>query len=275
MTMRFTILGSGSSGGVPRIGNDWGACDPAEPRNARTRGSLLAERFGEGRATRVLIDTSPDLRTQLLAAGVGDVDAVLFSHDHADQAHGIDDLRAITLNTGRRVPVYMDAATAQSLRVRFGYCFETPPGGSYPPILEDRPMPPAGAELTIEGAGGPVAVTPLAQDHGRGVSSLGFRFGAFAYSNDVYDLPQETLAALSGVSVWVVDALRYRPHPTHAHLERTLDWIARLRPRLAILTNLHGDMDYRTLRRELPPGVIPAHDGLRVLMDGDDYRIEE
>ncbi len=273
MTLRFTILGCGSSGGVPRLGGadgqgDWGACDPAEPRNRRLRCSLLAEKIGEGGVTRVLIDTSPDLRAQLLAARVDMLDAVLISHDHADQTHGIDDLRPLTFTGGRRIPVHMEAAAGATLLRRFDYCFQTPPGGAYPPILEARAMPDPGAELTIGGAGGQIAVTPLAQDHGRGMGSLGFRFGALAYSNDVLDLPDATLAALSGVRVWIVDALRYTPHPTHAHLERTLGWIARLKPALAILTNLHLDMDYATLRRELPDGVIPAHDGLAIEMDG-------
>lgn len=280
MTMRFTILGCGSSAGVPRLGGnegagDWGACDPAEPRNRRLRCSFLAERIGEGGVTRVLIDTSPDLRAQLLAAKVKTLDAVLLSHDHADQTHGIDDLRPLTYHRPRRTPVYMDAATSATMLTRFGYCFETPPGGSYPPILEARAMPQPGAELTIGGDGGLIRVTPLAQDHGRGVASLGFRFGALGYSNDLLDMPEATLAALAGVRIWIVDALRYAPHPTHSHLDRTLGWIERLQPQLAILTNLHLDMDYGTLRRELPPGVIPAHDGLRIVMDGQEHRIEE
>lgn len=284
MTLRFTILGCGSSAGAPRLGAggaDWGACDPSEPRNRRTRCSLLAERTssgnrGEGRPTRILVDTSPDLREQLLAAKVDSLDAVLLSHDHADQTHGIDDLRPLTyLRPGVHTPVYMDAPTARTMRSRFGYIFETPAGNAYPPICEARAMPAPGTELTIEGPGGAISVTPLAQDHGRGMASLGFRFGALAYSNDVQDLPPETMAALYGVRVWIVDALRYAPHPTHAHLEKALGWIAMLKPGLAVLTNLHVDMDYRTLRRELPPGVIPAHDGMAVLMDGADFRIAE
>lgn len=276
MTLRFTILGCGASAGVPRLGPDWGACDPQEPRNRRLRCSLLAERTGEGGVTRVLVDTSPDLRAQFLAARVDSIDAVLLSHDHADQTHGVDDLRPLTY--GRpdvKTPVYMDWPTAQTMRTRFGYIFETPPGGSYPPICEARSMPAPGAELTIKGPGGEIAVTPLAQDHGRGVASLGFRFGALAYSNDVHELPPETMAALAGVRVWIVDALRYAPHPTHAHLEKTLGWIAALKPSLAILTNMQLEMDYATLRRELPPGVIPAHDGLAVRFDGEDVWIEE
>jgi len=279
VTRRFTILGCGSSGGCPRIGGedgaDWGVCDPAEPKNRRQRGSFLAERSGPDGVTRVLVDTSPDLREQLLDARVSALDAVLFSHDHADQTHGIDDLRPLTFHMGRRIPVYLDDATAGALRQRFGYCFETPPGHSYPPILDAHAMPAPGQSLTINGAGGPVDVTPLAQDHGRGVSSLGFRFGEIGYSNDVAELPDETLAALDGVRVWIVDALRYTPHPTHAHLDKALGWIDRLKPELAILTNLHVDMDYATLRQELPEGVIPAHDGLTVVLDGDRLELEE
>lgn len=273
MSLSFTILGCGSSGGVPRLGNDWGACDPAEERNRRSRCSLLATRTGPGGETHVLVDTAPDLRAQLLAADVGVVDAVLFTHDHADQSHGIDDLRPMTFRIGGRVPVYLDEPTGATLKQRFNYCFETPDDGSYPPILEARDMPACGDALTINGAGGAITTIPLDQDHGRNTRSLGFRFGDAAYSNDVVDLPEDTLEALSGVTLWIVDALRYTPHPTHAHLERTLGWIDRLKPQLAVLTNLHIDMDYATLRRELPHGVVPAFDGMRIAMDDGGPRI--
>jgi len=263
VSLRLTILGCGSSGGVPRIDGDWGVCDPKDPRNARSRCSLLVERLGDHGATSVLVDTSPDLRAQMLAAGVRRLDAVLYSHDHADQTHGIDDLRVFAYRMRRRMPVYMDEATRETLRARFGYCFETPPGSGYPPILDERRLPPPGEPLTIDGEGGALAATPLMQDHGN-VQSLGFRFGPAAYSNDLVAMPDESLEALTGVRVWVVDALRRDPHPTHAHLGRTLDWIERVKPELAILTNMHIDLDYETLRGELPDGVIPAYDGLRV-----------
>lgn len=248
--MRITILGCGSSAGVPRIGNDWGACDPAEPRNRRRRCSILVERQG----TRVLVDTSPDLREQLLDAGVSDLDGVIWTHDHADQTHGIDDLRVLALLRRRRVDVYGDAETLGSIRRKFDYCFADKRG--YPAILDPH---------LIEGPIriGALEFHPFAQDHGT-MPSLGLRFGTVGYSNDVVELGEEAFAALAGIEVWIVDALRYKPHPTHAHLERTLGWIERLHPRRAILTNMHIDMDYRALAAALPAGVEPAYDGMVV-----------
>ncbi|MEQ1931114.1 MAG: MBL fold metallo-hydrolase [Parvularculaceae bacterium] len=265
---RATILGCGSSGGVPRPGGldgagDWGACDPGEPRNRRTRCSLLMERGGPAGATRALIDTSTDLRAQLLAAACPSIDAVLYTHDHADQAHGIDDLRAFALARRSRVPVYMDAQTKRSLVARFGYCFEQAPGSLYVPILDARDMPACGEPFAIDGAGGAIPVIAFKQEHG-GAPSLGFRFGDIAYSSDVVGLPPESFEVLGGVRTWIVDALQMKPHKTHAHLELTLAWIARVRPERAILTNLHVSMDYASLRASLPEGVEPAFDGMVV-----------
>jgi phosphoribosyl 1,2-cyclic phosphate phosphodiesterase len=261
--LRVTILGCGSSGGVPRADGDWGQCDPAEPRNRRSRCGLLVQRWRDDvddprAATTALIDTSPDLREQLIAAHVSHVDAILYTHDHADQTHGIDDVRALVLRMRRRARVWMDAPTRERLMRRFGYCFAGE--GGYPPILEDCGDLRHGENVVIDGPGGDIAFTPLTQDHG-GTISLGFRFGAIAYSNDVVALPQRTLSRLDGLDLWIVDALRRNPHPTHAHLARSLEWIAAVRPRRAVLTNMHVDLDYQTLRRELPPGVEPAHDG--------------
>jgi phosphoribosyl 1,2-cyclic phosphate phosphodiesterase len=264
-TRRITILGCGSSGGVPRVDGDWGACDPLEPRNRRTRCSLLIEQWlgdaEHGDATTVLIDTSPDIRQQLLTARVKRIDAILYSHDHADQAHGIDDVRALAYRMRRRIPAYMDEATQRTLESRFRYIFHGE--GGYPPILEPHATLVPGRVTTIEGPGGAIGLMPLDQDHGH-IRSLGFRFGDVAYSNDTVGLPPETLAALEGVDLWIVDALRYTPHPSHAHLDRTLGWIEAVRPRRAILTNMHIDMDYATLKSTLPPGVEPAHDGFQV-----------
>lgn len=261
--LTVTILGCGSSSGVPRIGNHWGVCDPTEPRNRRRRCSLLIQRGHPGATTDVLIDTSPDLRDQFLDANQGRVDAVLFTHDHADQAHGIDDLRSLAMNMRRRVDVYMDEPTAETLMVRFGYCFATPEGSAYPPILNAhlirRPFRP----FSVTGPGGALEVVPFEQNHGQ-TRSLGFRMGPFAYSNDVVELPEAAFAALSGIECWVVDALRYAPHPSHSHVAQTLTWIERLRPGRSVLTNLHIDLDYQTLKRELPPGVEPAFDGMRL-----------
>jgi len=262
---RVTILGCGSSGGVPRADGDWGVCDPAEPRNRRTRCSLLIEQWretaGVGEATTVLIDTSPDIREQLLAAEVKRIDAILYSHDHADQTHGIDDVRAIAYRMRRRIPAYMDAFTRRSLETRFRYVFYGE--GGYPPILDGTPVLTPLRPVTISGPGGDIEVTPLDQDHGH-IRSLGFRFGFVAYSNDVAEIPHESFVALQGVEIWIADALRRAEHPSHAHLERTLDWIATLGPKRAVLTNMHLDLDYRELCAELPAGVEAAYDGWKV-----------
>ena len=265
--LEFTILGCGSSGGVPRADGNWGVCDPAEPKNRRTRCSLLVRRQGEGETeawTTLLVDTAPDLRLQTAQAGVKRVDAVLFTHDHADQTHGIDDLRAFFLRNRMRTPCYMDQATARNLTARFGYIFESQ--GGYPAICDPRALPPLGQPFSIEGPSGAIPVVGFDQDHG-GVRSVGFRFGGVAYSSDVVGLPPESFVALEGVDTWIVDSLRDTPHPTHAHVEMALDWIARVRPRRAILTNLHIDLDFAALARRLPKGVEPAYDQMRFEME--------
>jgi phosphoribosyl 1,2-cyclic phosphate phosphodiesterase len=254
-----TILGCGSSGGVPRIGNSWGACDPSEPRNTRRRCSLLVERKDGAKSTRVLIDTSPDLRAQLLDAGIGELDAVVYTHAHADHVHGIDDLRVVVQNRGARLPVWADAETADMLITRFGYVFVQPPGSAYPSILELRAI--EDSPFEVPGAGGPIVFQPIRVQHGR-IEALGFRVGGLAYLPDVSGLPDATWPLLAGLDTWVLDALRYRPHPTHVHLARSLEWIARAAPRRAVLTNLHNDLDYATLAAEVPGNVIPAHDGM-------------
>jgi len=260
--LRFTILGSGSSGGVPRADGVWGACDPSEPRNRRSRCSCLVRRPAgdkEGAATTVLVDTSPDLRYQTSAAGVTRLDAVLYTHDHADQSHGIDDLRAFYLGGGARTPCFMDPATYDTLTARFRYIFESQTG--YPAICDPRCLPPHGEPWRVEGPSGPIPVTTFDQDHGV-VRSVGYRFGDVAYSSDVVELPPESMAALQELDVFVVDALRYKPHPTHAHLAKALEWIEILKPARAVLTNLHQDLDYAALSAQLPPNVVAAYDGL-------------
>jgi phosphoribosyl 1,2-cyclic phosphate phosphodiesterase len=260
--LEFTILGCGSSGGVPRADGSWGACDPANPLNRRTRCSLLVRRLGQGpeQETTVLVDTSPDLVRQTSAAGARRLDAVLMTHDHADQSHGIDDIRAFALRQRQRLPLYMDQATSRTLTTRFSYVFYGE--GGYPAIAEPRALPAHGEAWAIEGPSGAIPVLGFDQDHGA-IRSVGFRFGDVAYSSDLVDLPEDSMEMLTGLDVWIVDALRYTPHPTHAHLQRTLDWISVLKPRRAILTNMHIDMDFETLRAELPDGIEPAHDGLR------------
>ncbi|WP_409020862.1 MBL fold metallo-hydrolase [Brevundimonas vesicularis] len=256
--LEITILGSGSSGGVPRGDGDWGACDPAEPRNRRTRCSLLARRYGPQGVTKVLLDTSPDLREQALAAGIGHVDAVLYTHDHADQTHGIDDLRVFFINNRRQIPAYMDQATFDALTRRFDYIFASQPG--YPAILSAHPIPPHGQPWDVQGAGGAVPVRTFDQVHGP-ISSVGYRLGSVVYSSDVSDLDDAGFEAIQGADLWIVDALRYMPHPTHAHVDKALDWIDRAKVKRAVLTNLHIDLDYQTLSRNLPQNVEVGYDG--------------
>ncbi|HZP18675.1 MAG TPA: MBL fold metallo-hydrolase [Bauldia sp.] len=261
-----TILGCGSSPGVPRIGNDWGACDPNEPRNRRLRCSLLVERMDDaGAKTVVLIDTSPDMRAQLLAADVKRLDGVLYTHAHADHCHGIDDLRTFWIVTKRRVDTYADAETQARLDEAFSYCFRTPPGSNYPPILQPHRIEP-GVPVTIAGPGGPLTFMPFRQEHGD-IHSLGFRVGGLAYSCDASGIPADTVPHLANLDTWILDALRYQPHPSHLSLKEALAWIARVKPRQAILTHMHIELDYQTLRRELPEGVAPAYDGLRIAVN--------
>lgn len=262
MTLTFTILGCGSSAGVPRVGVGWGACDPKNPKNRRRRCSVLVEKTTADATTSVLVDTTPDLRDQLLGADVRRLDAVLYTHEHADHIHGIDDLRPLAIAMHKRIPVYADRMTAELLQIRFGYCFETPAGSSYPPILEMRSLM-AGAATAIEGPGGSIEAIPFRMVHGD-IDALGFRFGHVAYAPDVSRMPEESLAYLENLEVLIIDALRYTPHPTHFSVAEALDLIAKVKPRRAVLTNLHTDLDYETLRRELPPGIEPAYDGLRI-----------
>lgn len=266
MSLRFTVLGCGSSMGVPRVALGWGVCDPNNPKNRRRRCSLLVERAqGPAKVTRVLVDCSPDLRAQLLDAKVDALDGVLITHEHADHTHGMDDLRPLFVKARKRVDVWMDEPTARVMRVRFGYCFATPPGSEYPPIASERTLTP-GQSVEIEGQGGPVEALPVLQEHGD-IASLGFRFGGrqggVAYSADIKSLPEASVASFADLDVWVVDALRINPHPSHFSLDEALSWIARVKPRRAILTNLHSDLDYAALKAMLPPHIEPAFDGMR------------
>ena len=262
MSYRLTVLGCGSSGGVPRIGAMWGQCDPDNPKNRRRRCSVMIERVEGGKRTSVLVDTPPDLREQLLSIRASAVDAVLFTHDHADHTHGIDDLRMVAYAMKSRIDCYFEPVTRASLVERFAYCFKTAPGSSYPPILTARDAVP-GAPIRIDGAAGVLEVIPMAQQHGD-IASLGFRVGGLAYSPDISDIPDATLPLLQGLDVWIVDALRYTPHPSHFHVKRALEWIERLAPKRAILTHMTTDLDYARLARELPPNVEPAYDGMVV-----------
>lgn len=251
--MRVTVLGSGSSGGTPMPGPDgWGACDPAEPKNRRTRPSILVE---EG-DTRILVDTSPDLRQQLLDAKIWQVDAIVYTHAHADHVNGIDDVRSLNFHRQGAIDAYGSRATLDTLIERFGYVFEPYHGTPrfFRPCLTPR-------EITGPFVLGEIAITPFAQVHGR-MPTLGFRFNNFAYSTDVKELSDDAFAVLAGIEGWIVDCLSETPHPTHSHLAQTLEWIERVAPRRAILNHLSHRMDYRTLAAKLPPGVEPAFDGL-------------
>lgn len=257
MTLRLTILGCGSSGGVPRLGGHWGDCDPQNPKNRRQRCSLLVEQIGDAGTTRVLIDTGPDMRNQLLQAGVGELDGVVYTHPHADHIHGLDDLRMIVFNMKKRLTVWADAPTRADLETRFGYAFTQPEWSTYPPILD---MQDIDGPFEIDGDGGAIPFVPFRVPHG-GITALGFRIHNAAYLPDVEDLADDSRGYLRNLDLWIVDALRYDPHPTHAHLDRTLDWISELAPKHAIITNMHVDIDYDTVMSELPDGVTAAYDG--------------
>ncbi|KAA2315210.1 MBL fold metallo-hydrolase [Pseudooceanicola sediminis] len=259
-TLRFTILGCGSSGGVPRLGGHWGDCDPANPKNMRRRCSILIEQERDGGTTRVLVDTSPDMRAQLIDAGIGELDAVAFTHSHADHVHGIDDLRQIVFNTRKRLPVWADGDTQEALFSRFGYAFVQPEGSPYPPILEMKTITSA---FTIDGAGGSITLLPFRVNHGS-IDALGFRVRDLAYLPDVAEMSHEAWEACSGLDCWILDTLRRTPHPTHSHLEQSLAWIERAAPERAVLTNMHIDLDYDTLEAETPAHITPAFDGMQI-----------
>lgn len=248
--MRVTVLGCGTSGGVPRIGNLWGACDPAEPRNRRRRSSILVQ----SATTTLIVDTTPDMREQCLEVNLQHLDAALYTHGHADHVNGIDDLRGFALLQGQRIPVYGTADTMAGLQNQFGYIFAS--AKNYPPIATAHSF---AGPFTV----GDIDVVPFRQTHGS-IESQGFRFGSIAYSTDLNGLPEDSFELLQDLDLWIVDALRPQPHPTHSHLAQTLEWIERLRPKRALLTHMTCDMDYQSLCSELPAGVEPAHDGLIV-----------
>ena len=265
MSLTFTILGCGSSGGVPRVGQGWGACDPNNPKNRRRRCSLLAEKTSEHGTTRIVIDTSPDLREQLIDTNVDHIDAVFLTHEHADQTHGIDDLRSVVLHQRRRIPVYLSQSTAKDIMLRFAYCFVSAPGSGYPPIL-DRYSIEGGDSQSIEGKGGTVVISSFLLQHGN-IPALGYRIGDAAYTPDVNDIPPASWPLLENLDLWIIDGLRYAGHPSHFSVNDALAWIDRFQPRRAVITNMHSDLDYEVLRLSLPQGVIPAYDGLRLTLE--------
>jgi phosphoribosyl 1,2-cyclic phosphate phosphodiesterase len=262
MTTTLRILGCGSSGGVPRLGGHWGDCDPTNPKNVRTRCSMLVTKTGDNGTTRVLIDTSPDLRQQLLDAEVGELDTVVYTHAHADHVHGLDDIRMVVYNMRQRLQVWADGDTGNQLLARFGYAFVQPKGSSYPPICDLNTID---GDVVIDGAGGAITLTPFEVEHGS-IDALGFRIGNAAYLPDVSDIPDDVWPHLQNLDLWIVDALRRDPHPTHAHLAKTLEWIDRVAPKRAVLTNMHIDLDYATLAAETPDHITPAFDGLTLTL---------
>ena len=259
-SITFQILGCGSSGGVPRLGGVWGACDPSNPKNDRQRCSLLITRQTESGKTSVLIDTTPDMRRQLLNAKVDNLDAVLYTHDHADHVHGLDDLRMLVLRNRKRLQVWADKQVQKSLNERFGYAFIQPQGSPYPPILDMNDLM---GDLSITGDGGTIDIVPFYVKHG-GINALGFRINNFAYLPDVSEIPEKSWKLLDNLDCWVVDALRYTPHPSHSHLSQTLEWINRANPKRAIITNMHIDLDYETVCKETPERVTAAYDGMQI-----------
>jgi phosphoribosyl 1,2-cyclic phosphate phosphodiesterase len=265
MTLTLTILGCGSSAGVPRPALGWGACDPNNPKNRRRRCSLLVERAGERGVTRILIDTSPDLREQLIDADVDHLDAVFITHEHADQTHGIDDLRSVVLHQRKRIPVYLNKSTSAHIVLRFSYCFVSPPGSEYPPILDNHAIE-AGESRMIEGKGGAVTLSAFALLHGN-IPALGYRIADAAYTPDVSDIPRASWSSLENLDLWIIDGLRYAAHPSHFSVNDALAWIDRFKPRRAVITNMHSDLDYEVLRQSLPAGVTPAYDGLRISLE--------
>ena len=258
--LRFTILGCGSSGGVPRIGGDWGACDPRDTRNRRRRCSLLVERLNaDGRATNVLVDAGPDLRSQCLDAGIQRLDAVLITHEHADHIHGLDELRVLFLRNGRqKIPVWTAPGTADVLRKRFGYAFAAVQGSGYDPFLSLHLI---NGPIEIHGPGGSLPAISYAVPHGA-LNSLGFRFGPVGYTPDLSGMSDSAWKTLEGVEAWIVDALQRQPHPTHTHLNQTLSWIERLAPSRAVLTNMHVHLDYEQVDGETADYISPAFDGM-------------
>ena len=256
----FTILGCGSSGGVPRLGGHWGDCDPENIKNRRRRCSLLVEKISSKGTTSLLIDTSPDLRDQLLDANIGVLDGIIYTHFHADHVHGIDDLRMIAFNMKKRLPVWADSDTGINLKARFAYAFEQTTESAYPPILDLNLI---NSNFDVSGPGGNILCEPFLVNHGN-INALGYKIGPLAYLPDVSEMTKMAWQAIRKTECWILDALRRTPHPSHTHLEKSLYWIRKSKVKSAVLTNMHIDMDYDTLLAELPEGTVPAYDGMKI-----------
>ena len=264
----LTLMGTGSSGGVPRVGNIWGACDPAEPRNRRRRCSVLIEKSGPGTSspdniTTVVVDTGADLREQLLEARVSAIDGVVLTHSHADHIFGLDDLRQMAINLQRPIDVWLDAPTRVQVMAAFGYCFHRAPDSSYPVFCTEHALNPC-QPFSIDGPGGTITINTLVAEHGD-IDALGVRVGNTVYLPDMKRISDaDSWPLLDDVETLVVDALRYNTHPSHMNLDECLEFIEKVDPQSAVLTNMHGDMDYQTLKQQLPDRVQPGYDGMRI-----------
>lgn len=263
---KFTILGCGSSPGVPRANGDWGACNPTNPKNYRYRASLLIQRIAaNGDKTTIVVDTGPDFRSQMVEANVDDITSVVYTHAHADHIHGIDDLRTYVISKKQLIDIYADDATFKRLNEAFGYCFTTPKGSNYPPILKRHQITPY-KELVISGPGGAIPLFPVLQIHGD-IHSLGFRVGNVAYCTDVNEFPEETPAHLKNLDVLIIDALQYRTHPSHFSVDEAVEWSQKLGAKRVILTHMHIPLDYDEVSKYTPENVEPAYHGLTFEVD--------
>ncbi len=260
----FTILGCGSSHGVPRSDGDWGACDPNNPRNRRRRASLLIEQFGPmGEKTTVVVDTGPDFREQMISARVRYIDAVIYTHGHADHIHGIGDLRAFAMAHRKRVQIYSDKVTLETLEDSFEYCFKTPKGSEYPPVIEHNLIKDMNTSIEIDGEGGIIPLMPIDLIHGP-IHSLGFRIGNFAYCSDVSQFPEESMEKLLGLDTIIIDATLPKPHFSHFSLDQATEWVKKLGAKQAYITHMHTALDYDYVMSSTPEYIAPCYDGLKI-----------
>ena len=274
-TLTITLMGTGSSGGVPRVGNVWGNCDPAEPRNRRRRCSILIERCKTLQTTSaikhppekttVVVDTGADLREQLLSADVRSIEGVVLTHSHADHIFGLDDLRQMAINLRRPIDVWLDEPTRAQVMAAFSYCFNQAPGSSYPAFCNEHALTPL-QPFEIQGPAGDITINTLIAEHGD-INALGVRVADSVYLPDMKRVSDaRSLELLQDVNVLIVDALRYHSHPSHMNLEESLAFIDKVRPNRAVLTNMHGDLDYQELSSALPDGVEAGYDGMKITL---------
>lgn len=260
----FTILGCGSSHGVPRSDGDWGVCDPNNSKNRRRRASLLIEQLGPmGEKTTVVIDTGPDFREQMISARVKYIDAVIYTHGHADHTHGIGDLRAFAMAHRKRIPIHSDSGTLKILEESFEYCIKSPIGSGYQPIVEHTLIDGIDTPIEIDGEGGMVSLRPIDLEHGP-IQSLGFRIGNFAYCTDVSVFPEESIEKLQGLDTLIIDATLTTPHFSHLSLDQAVEWAIKLGAKQAYITHMHTALDYDYVMSSTPDHIAPCYDGLQI-----------